>query len=127
MTSSSIIRTRSQERLEQAAEDAAILAAAQEQVATEEEIQGRLPREVLSIQGRLDLQQSSVDLLQDNIDKLTAMVAQLGNSNGHPQEQRPPPQAMAATTPPHYHPNLSPIPEGVTPSSSATPPLARPL
>jgi hypothetical protein len=43
-----IIRTRSQERLEQQAEEAALLAAAQDQAREEEEIGLRLPREVLT-------------------------------------------------------------------------------
>jgi hypothetical protein len=52
----SIIRTRSQERMAEQAEEAAILAQAQAQAAAEEEIRSRLPREVLAISRRLEQQ-----------------------------------------------------------------------
>jgi hypothetical protein len=42
------VRTRSQEALAQVAEEAELLAAAQAQARAEDEIQGRLPREVLT-------------------------------------------------------------------------------
>jgi peptidoglycan hydrolase CwlO-like protein len=66
--------------LAQAAEEAELLVAAQAQAQAEDEIQGRLPREVLNINKRLDHQQQSVDELQGNISKLTDMVSQLGKS-----------------------------------------------
>jgi hypothetical protein len=50
----SIICTRSQERMVEQAEEAAILAAAQAQAAAEAEIGSRLPREVLNVSRRLD-------------------------------------------------------------------------
>jgi hypothetical protein len=52
----SIIRTRSQERLTEQAEEAASLAAVQAQALAEEEIRTRLPCEVLTINWLLDLQ-----------------------------------------------------------------------
>jgi hypothetical protein len=55
-TSMSPVRTRSQEALTLEAEEAELLAAAQAQARAEDEIQGRLPREVLNINKRLDRQ-----------------------------------------------------------------------
>jgi peptidoglycan hydrolase CwlO-like protein len=74
------VRTRSQEALAQAAEEAELLATAQAQARAEDEIQGRLPWEVLNINKRLDRQQQSVDEIQGNISKLTDMVSQLSKS-----------------------------------------------
>jgi hypothetical protein len=79
------VRTRSQEALAQAAEDAKILAAAQAQALEEEAIGSRLPREVLNLSKAMAFQQQSVDDLKGNISKLTDMVAQLRFSI-HPHE-----------------------------------------
>jgi hypothetical protein len=128
----SIIRTRSQDRLEKEAEEAALLAAAQAQAEAEEQIQGHLPREVLNIQRRLDLQQTSVDTINININKLTEMVANIAVSR--PPQPSPPPDAPPRSgstaqtqTPPHYHPTLSPIMEVSTPASTTPHATARPL
>jgi hypothetical protein len=128
----SIIRTRSQDRLEKEAEEAALLAAAQAQAEAEEQIQGHLPREVLNIQRRLDLQQSSVDTINININKLTEMVANIAVSRP-PQPSSPPdaPPRSGSTaqtqTPPHYHPTLSPIMEVSTAASTTPHATVRPL
>jgi hypothetical protein len=76
----SIIRTRSQEHLAEQAEEAASLAVAQAQAAVEEEIRARLPREVLTINRRLDLQQSSVDKIHGDLSTLTDIVFQIAIS-----------------------------------------------
>jgi hypothetical protein len=70
----SINKTRSQDRLDRAAEEAAILEAAQAQARAEEEIGARLPREVLNINRRLDLHQASVDKISGDLSLLTDMV-----------------------------------------------------
>jgi hypothetical protein len=82
----SIIKTRSQERLDRAAEEAALLEAAQAQARAEEEISARLPREVLNINRCLDLHQASVDQIYGDLSSLTDMVRQFGVSLG----KRPP-------------------------------------
>ena len=71
------VRTRSQEALDRAAEEAELLEAAEEQARAEEAISQRLPREVLNITKHLQQQQLSVDELHGNINNLTEMVAQL--------------------------------------------------
>jgi hypothetical protein len=88
----SIIHMRSQDRLEKEAEEASLFAAAQAQAEAEEQIQGRLPREVLNILRRLDLQQSSVDTINININKLTEMVANITVSR--PPQPSPLPDAL---------------------------------
>jgi hypothetical protein len=78
------------ERLEQQQEEAALLAAAQEQARAEEEIGGRLPRDVLNINKRLDLQQQSMEKMQADMSNLVAMVAQIGTSLGKQPAAAPP-------------------------------------
>ncbi|KAK1649380.1 hypothetical protein QYE76_067185 [Lolium multiflorum] len=78
----SIIRTKSMERLEQQQEEVTLLAAAQEQARAEEEISGRLPREVLTINRRLDMQQQSMDKMQMDMSNLVAMVTQISTLLG---------------------------------------------
>jgi hypothetical protein len=64
------------------AEEAALLAVAQAQAAAEEEIGSRLPREVLNINKRLDLQSASVDKIHSDLSTLTDLVTQLTISLG---------------------------------------------
>jgi hypothetical protein len=110
-------RTRSQDRMATAAEEADLLAAAQAQAAEEEAISGRLPREVLNIHRRLATQQSSVDAIQGDISKLTDMVAQIGLVVNRSQVGTPnnptasDTGAPPFTTPPPPPQHLSPIPE----------------
>jgi hypothetical protein len=70
----SIIKTRSQDHLDRAAEEASILEAAQAQARAEEEIGARLPCEVLNINRRLDLHQALVDKISGDLSLLTDMV-----------------------------------------------------
>jgi hypothetical protein len=117
--------TRSQEALAQAAEEAELLVAAQAQARAEDEIQGRLPREVLNINKRIDCQQQSVDELQGNISKLTDMVSQLGKSWNSTESSRsghgtvPDTHSVGFSTPTH-NTHLSPILEGDTPLSHSS-------
>lgn len=116
------IRTRSQEAIAQAAEEAALLEAAQLQAREEEAIQDRLPREVLNLGRRLELQQQSVESLQGDISKLTTMVAQIGlslnRSAGAADPSGSNQSGLSFNTPPHHHAQLSPIMEGATPLSA---------
>jgi hypothetical protein len=124
-TSMSPVRTRSQEALALEAEEAELLAAAQAQARAEDEIQGRLPWEVLNINKHLDRQQKSVDELQGNISKLTDMVSQLGKSWNSTESSRsghgtvPDTHSVGFSTPPH-NTHLSPILEGDTPISHSS-------
>jgi hypothetical protein len=61
------VRTRSQESLDKAAEEAEMLEAAETQARAEEEIGHRLPREVLNLSKRFELQQQSMDTMQGNL------------------------------------------------------------
>jgi hypothetical protein len=120
------VRTRSQEALDQATEEARDLEMAQALV-EEAEIGRHLPREVININKKLERQQQSVDLLQGNISTLTDMVAQLGlslNSLGSARSRGTmvhEPGGVEFSTPPHHHTVLSPILEGQTPTDSAGP------
>jgi hypothetical protein len=93
------------ERLEQQQEEAALLAAAQDQARAEEEISGRLPREVLTINRRLDMQQQSMDKMQMDMSTLVAMVTQISTSLGKqpiapPLPSTAPPGSASFSTPP---------------------------
>jgi hypothetical protein len=113
-----------------AAEEAKLLAAAQAQAEEEAAISGRLPREVLNIQRRLENQQSSIEAIHGDLSKFTEMVAQIGLSinrshTGTPTNSTIPdnsgPPFVTPPPPPHH---LSPIPEAnsSTPQSWPLPP-----
>jgi hypothetical protein len=72
------VRTRSQEALDKAAEEAGQAEREKEQALAEEEIGHHLPREVLNLVKKFDLQQQSIDSFQGNLASLTEMVAQIG-------------------------------------------------
>ena len=126
------VRTRSQDALDKAAEEAAILQTAQDQARAEEEIGHRLPREGLNISRRLEQQQQSVDDLNGTISNLTDMVTQLGltiqrsgtaqSSTAQVQEN----QRYEFATPASSHHQLSPIVEGATPNSTPIIPPVNP-
>jgi hypothetical protein len=104
----------------------------QAQAATKEEISSRLPREVLAINHRLEVQQSSMDKIHSDLSTLMDMVAQLAISLGkRPNAGGTAPSVVptsAAMTPPHsYHSTLSLIHEVSTLMNSASPTTARPL
>jgi hypothetical protein len=106
-----------------AAEEAELLTAAQAQAEEEAATSGRLPREVLNIQHRLETQQSSVNAIQGDISKLTEMVAQIGLSINTSHTSTPTNSTITDTssppfvTPPPPTHHLSPIPE----ANSSTP------
>jgi hypothetical protein len=118
------VATRSQEALDKAAEEAEMLEAVKAQARAEEKIGHRLPREVVNLAKRLDLQQLSMDNLQGNISTLTEMVAQIGMSLHVPSHNQrhidPTPESSGVnfTTLPHQPKHLSPIYEGETPEST---------
>jgi hypothetical protein len=121
----SLVRMRSQEALDKSAEEAEMLEAAEAQARAEEEIGHRLPREVLNLIKRFELQQHSLDTMQGNLLQLTDMVAQIALALKPP----PPPQSegehqdenIVAFTTPHPQKYLSPIYKGETPPSAPSP------
>jgi hypothetical protein len=60
--------------LEKATEEAEMLEAAEAQTRAEAEIGHRLPREVLNLKKRFQLQQQSLDTMQGNLSQLTDLV-----------------------------------------------------
>jgi hypothetical protein len=120
------VRTRSQESLDKAAEEAEMLEAAEAQAHAEAEIGHRLPREVLNLTKRFKLQQQSLDTMQGNLSQLTDLVQQITlamkppphppQTEEHHDENRVP---FSMPSQPQKH--LSPIYEGETPQSAPSP------
>jgi hypothetical protein len=63
--------------LDKAAEEAEMLEAAEAQARAEVEIGHRLPRDVLHLTKRFELQQQSLDAMQGNLSQLTDLVQQI--------------------------------------------------
>jgi hypothetical protein len=101
-------RTRSQEKLAAAAEEAELLSAAQAQAEEESLIGSRLPREVLNLSRRLEHHQHTVDEIQGNLAHRTEMVAQIVVAVAKPLPETPvASQTPSFSTPPPPPPNLS--------------------
>jgi hypothetical protein len=135
----SLVRTRSQEALDQAAEEEELLQQQREKELEEEEIRHRLPREVIKLSKRFELQQKSIDLMQGNLSTLTEMVAQIGRALNASSVHQPTPVSdgfqggcLPFSTPPHRPPVLSPIAQVETPlaipvtSQMGVPPASHP-